>query len=102
MQHGPLWKRAHQLLAATSHWSELRASKRRARYVVAIGVLSAVLGCAWGLELKLHSVFHQTEIEQADRAALDAIVKGIVDAGFTGKSGDDDQYSRASDEANLK
>jgi hypothetical protein len=102
MQDGQLWKRVHQLLAASSHWCEIQASKRRARYVMATGVLLAVLGCAWGLQLKLHSVFHQTEIEQTDRAALDAIVKGIVDAGFSGKSDANHEYSRASDTAKLE
>ena len=81
IQDGPLWKHAHQFLTAISHWCEIQASKRRARYVVATGVLLAVLGCAWALGLKLHSVFHQMEIDQTDRDALDAIVKGIVDAG---------------------
>jgi len=81
MQDGPLWKHAHQFLTAISHWCEIQASKRRARYVVATGVLLAVVGCAWALGLKLHSVFHQREIDQTDRDALDAIVKGIVDVG---------------------
>ena len=49
MQDGPLWKHAHQFLTAISHWCEIQASKRRARYVVATGVLLAVLGCAWAL-----------------------------------------------------
>jgi hypothetical protein len=98
MQDGRFWKRAHQLLATASHWHEIQASKRRTRHVAAIGALSAVLGCALGL--KLYSVFHQKEIEQTDRAALDAIVKEIVDAGSSGKSDADHQYSRASDAAN--
>ena len=46
MQDGPLWKHTHQLLTAISHRCEIQASKRRARYVVATGVLLAVLGCA--------------------------------------------------------
>ena len=33
MQDGPLWKHAHQFLTAISHWCEIQASKRRARYV---------------------------------------------------------------------
>ena len=83
MQDGRFWKPAHQLLPMASHWHEIQASKRRTRYVVAIGSVSAVLGCALGL--KFYSVFHQTEIEQTDRAALDAIVKQIVDAGSSGR-----------------
>ena len=99
IQDGPLWKRAHQLLASASHWCEFQTSKRRARYAMAIGALSAVFGCAWGLGLTLHSVVHQTEIEQTDRAALDAIVKGIVDAGSSDNS---EAVSHSSDAANLR
>ena len=73
-----------------------------ARYVVATGVLLAVLGCAWTLGLKLHSVFHQMEIDQTDRDALDAIVKGIVDTGPSARSDAEHQYPRASDAANLE
>ena len=102
MQDGPLWKAAQHVLASTSHWYEIQVSKRRARYVAATGVLLAVLGCAWGFRLNLHSIFHQTEIEQTDRAALDAIVKGIVDAGFSGNSDADHQNSHASGAANLE
>ena len=102
MQDGPLWKHAHQFLTAISHWCEIQASKRRARYVMATGVLLAVLGCAWALGLKLHSVFHQTEIDQTDRDALDGIVKGIVDAAPSARSDAEHQYSPASDAANLE
>ena len=102
MQDGPLWKHAHQFLTAISHWCEIQASKRRARYVVATGVLLTVLGCAWALGLRLHSVFHQTEIDQTDRDALDAIVKGIVDAEPSARSDAEHQYSPASDAANLE
>src|SRR6516225_6327384 len=101
IQDGPLWKHAHQFLTAISHWCEIQASKRRARYVMATGVLLAVLGCAW-IGLKMHSVFHQTEIDQTDRDALDAIVKGIVDAGPSARSDAEHQYSPASDAANLE
>jgi hypothetical protein len=93
MQDGPLWKRAHQAARC-----DIRALNRRARYAMAIGALSAVLWYAWGFGLKLHSFFHETEIEQTDRAALDAMVKGIVEIGFSGKSDADG----ASDDANLK
>jgi hypothetical protein len=47
VQDGALWKCPHQFLAAISHWCDIQASKRRARYVVAAGVLLAVVGCAW-------------------------------------------------------
>jgi hypothetical protein len=102
MQDGPLWKHAHQFLTAIPHWCEIQTSKRRARYAVATGVLLAMLGCAWALGLKLPSVFHQTEIDQTDRDALDAIVKGIVDAEPSARSDAEHQYSPASDAANLE
>jgi hypothetical protein len=61
MQDGPLWTRAHQFLTAISHWCEIQASKRRARYVVATGVLLAVVGCAWALGQSIHRLQQQTE-----------------------------------------
>jgi hypothetical protein len=33
VQDGPFWKRALQFWTAISHWCEIQASKRRARYV---------------------------------------------------------------------
>jgi hypothetical protein len=46
--------------------------------VLATGAVVGTFGCGWAL-LTLHSVLHHKEVEASDRAALDAIVKRIVD-----------------------
>ena len=46
--------------------------------ILATGAVVGTFGCGWAL-LTLHSVLHHKEVEASDRAALDAIVKRIID-----------------------
>ena len=46
--------------------------------ILATGALVGTFGCGWAL-LSLHSVRHHKGVEASDRAALDAIVKRIIE-----------------------
>ena len=68
-----------------SHEGIFSNRNRRSRWsgwklhcILATGAVVGAFGCGWAL-LTLHSVLHHKEVEASDRAALDAIVKRIID-----------------------
>jgi hypothetical protein len=69
----------HEVILSSPNWGRLSRWGRWKLYcILAAGAVIGTIGCGWAL-LTFHSVLHHTEAEASDRAALDAIVKRIID-----------------------
>ena len=77
------WQSHEVILSSPNRGRLSRWSGWKLHCILATGAVVGTFGCGWAL-LTLHSVLNHKEVEASDRAALDAIVKRIIDVESNG------------------